>query len=94
MLQLEAKGITAEPGLDFDFKSILGEIQLLPGQIRKEITIQIINEQLPEDDETFVLSLSYSGTKTVTLLLTEANVTIVDDDSKWHVHRINGNLTS
>ena len=36
VLQLEAKGITAEPGLDFDFKSILGEIRLLPGQIRKE----------------------------------------------------------
>lgn len=82
MLQLEAKDISADPGLDFDLQPDLREIQLLPGETRKEITIQIIDDQLPEDDEIFTLSLSYLGTEMVTLLLTKANITILDDDSK------------
>ena len=82
VLQLEAKGISADHGLDFDLQPALRDIQLLPGEIRKEVTIQIIDDRLPEDDELFVLILSYSRTESLTLLLTEANVTILDDDSK------------
>lgn len=82
MLQLEAKGISADPGLDFDLQAALQEIQLLPGETRKKIEVQIIDDQLPEDDEIFTLSLSYLGTEMVTLLLTEANITILNDDSK------------
>ena len=83
VLQLEAKGISADEGLDFDLHSILQEIQLLPGETRKEVPIHIIDDQLPEDDESFILCLSYLGNETlVLLLLTEASVTILDDDSK------------
>lgn len=82
VLQLEAKGISADHELDFDLQPALQEIQLLPGETRREVNIQIIDDQLPEDDELFILFLSYSGIELLTLLLTEANVTILDDDSK------------
>lgn len=82
VVQLEAKGISNDDRLDFDLQPTLQEIQLLPEETRKEVIIHVIDDQLPEDDELFILCLSYSGTEVLTLLLTEANVTIVDDDSK------------
>ena len=84
VLQLEAKGISTDEGLDFDLQPTLQEIQLLPEETRKEVTIQIVDDELPEDNELFTLCLSYSGTEMLTLQLTEANVTILDDDSKYH----------
>lgn len=87
VLQLEAKGISTDEGLDFDLQPTLQEIQLLPEETRKEVTIQIVDDELPENNELFILCLSYSGTEMLTLQLTEANVTILDDDSKYrHCH--------
>ena len=81
-LQLEAKGISADRELDFDLQPAPHEIQFLPRETRKEATIQIIDDQLPEDDESFILCLSYLGDGMLMFLLAEANVTIIDDDSK------------
>lgn len=83
VLQLEVKGIiSTDDRLDFDLQPTLQEIQLLPEETRKEVTIQIVDDELPEVDKSFILCLSYSGAEILTLQLTEANVTILDDDSK------------
>ena len=81
-LQLGINSATAELGIDFEIDSNLTEIKLLPGEVRREVVIHFIDEQLPEDNETFTISISNSGNETITLLLAEANVTILNDDSK------------
>ena len=82
VLQLEAKGISTDDGLDLDLQPTLQEIQLLSEETRKEVTIQIVDDELPEVNKLFILCLSYLGAEMLTLQLTEANVTILDDDSK------------
>ena len=81
-LQFQASSGTAELGIDFEIDPNFTEIEFLPGEVRREVVINIIDEQLPEANETFSISISYSGNDTIMLSRTEANVTILNDDSK------------
>lgn len=67
-------------GVDYD--PVVLQLPFLPGELSKEVAINITDELLPEEDEIFQLSLSLVGQDRVVLRTTEANVTIVDDDSE------------
>ena len=70
-------------GVDYD--PVVLQLPFLPGELSKEVAINITDELLPEEDEIFQLSLSLVGQDRVVLRTTEANVTIVDNDSESYI---------
>ena len=68
-----------------DYDPVTSQLPFLPGESRKEVVISITDELLPEENEIFQLSLSLVGEDRVVLRTTEANVTILDNDSELHI---------
>nr|WP_261344741.1 Calx-beta domain-containing protein [Gimesia chilikensis] len=65
-----------------DYQSTSGILTFLPGELSQTITIDIVDSDLLEIDETFLVTLSnlQSGTANVILGDSQAEVTIHDDD--------------
>ncbi len=69
-------GGTATPGVDYIGQS--GSVTFAPGETSKTITIQVIGDDIPEDDETFQVTLSGGNDVAITDGL--AVGTILDDE--------------
>ena len=65
-----------------DYISVALQLSFLPGEVRKDVDLNITDDLLPEGDETFRLVLSVVSNDTVILKTTASNVTITDDDRK------------
>ena len=64
-----------------DFLDSTQTIVFLPGETLKVVTISILDDDMVEDDEILQVSISVADSDVV-LLESEANVTILDDDSE------------
>jgi hypothetical protein len=70
----------ATPGADFGGPAS-GTISFAPGQTRALITIPIVQDSLPEGNETFTITLSNAGDGARIVSPASATVTLVDDES-------------
>ena len=59
--------------------------------MRKDVDLNIMDDLLPEGNETFRLVLSVVSNDTVILKTTASNVTITDDDRK-QIYYVNGGV--
>jgi len=73
-------GATPVPGVN-DYVSVSQTLVFLPGETKKDVAITIVDDKLAEGNETFKVRLSNPVNGTLSpSLLSEAIVTIVDDD--------------
>ncbi|WP_420446147.1 Calx-beta domain-containing protein [Candidatus Poriferisodalis sp.] len=63
-----------------DFVTQSGTLTFSLGQIQKVVTVPLVNDDAPEDTETFHLRLSNVSTSTATLEDDTATATVLDDD--------------
>lgn len=75
-----------------DYISVALQLLFLPGEVRKDVDLNITDDLLPEGDETFRLVLSVVSNETVILKTTASNVTITDDDRE-QIYYVNGGVT-
>ena len=66
----------ASPGIDFE--DTVGTLTFIPGETLHTITVPVIGDLFPEDDEIFLLSLSNG---TVSIIHSSVNGTILNDDN-------------
>lgn len=69
---------TAVAGIDFE--ALEGIISFLPGETEREISVQIIDDDMAEPDVTFNITLSDAEGDNVFIVQESVTVTIVDDD--------------
>ena len=74
-----------------DYISVALQLSFLPGEVRKDVDLNITDDLLPEGNETFRLVLSVVSNDTVILKTTASNVTITDDDRK-QIYYVNGGV--
>ena len=73
-----SESASAVAGDDFGAQS--GTLTFSLGQIQKVVTVLLVNDDAPEDTETFRLRLSNVSTSTATLEGDTATATVLDDD--------------
>ena len=64
--------------LTSDFIDPVGEVHLLSGELRREVTITVRTRLLPMATEIVTVLLSHSGNEDIILVHTEANITVLD----------------
>jgi len=69
-------GGTAQRGLDFILDD--GTLAFAPGQVKTDITVEIVNDNVIEPDETIVLRLLYQSPGVLLGRITEHTMTIID----------------
>ncbi|MDQ6622659.1 MAG: hypothetical protein M3Y86_04135 [Verrucomicrobiota bacterium] len=65
----------------FDFSPVSGTLTFAPGETTKTILVPINNDDIPEDPETFRVTLSSPSSGTIIGPQSSAIVTIIDDDA-------------
>jgi uncharacterized delta-60 repeat protein len=81
-VQCIATSGTAKAGVDFDYPATT--LTFAPGQVRQTTTVTVLNDGLPEGDETFVLNLRNPQPGTALGLPSSATVVIQEDEVTYH----------
>ena len=76
-----------------DYKDTSGIITFAPGEREKNVTVNVVGDLYIEPNETFKVRLSFVGNPpSITMNRTEANGTILNDDSGFRASEINMNV--
>jgi hypothetical protein len=66
-----------------DYQAVSQTVNFVSGETEKTVSVNIINDKLVEDNQTFNFSLTGSGGSTVFPECKTATVTIVSNDGKF-----------